>query len=193
MLRLKERGHDVRTRARHRGHRAGRPAHGARPAAKPGLRDRRGAHAGARHRRQHRDLLGRRSAPAPAASVPDGEQLRDGLRSPFDGRGSTGADRNVVSPANWLDWQRESRTLQALAAWRTAPTTLTGVGEPTRLNAQTRLLGVLPAAGRRAASGPNDVGRGRSAKRPARRRPQPSAVAAALRRRSERRSGASSS
>src|SRR5262245_6761836 len=29
---------------------------------------------------------------------------------------------NSVSPANWLDWQRDSRTLQSLAAWR--PTTL---------------------------------------------------------------------
>jgi predicted permease len=44
--------------------------------------------------------------------------------------------RNVVSPANWLDWQRESRTLQRSAAWRSTSATLTGVGEPARLNVQ---------------------------------------------------------
>src|SRR5215217_7271792 len=26
-----------------------------------------------------------------------------------------------VSPANWLDWQRQSRTFQGFAAWRSAP------------------------------------------------------------------------
>jgi putative ABC transport system permease protein len=59
-----------------------------------------------------------------------------------------------VSPANWLDWQRDSRTLQQLAAWRTATYTLTGVGEPLRLNAQLvsseffPVLGVEPLLGR---------------------------------------------
>jgi putative ABC transport system permease protein len=62
--------------------------------------------------------------------------------------------RNVVSPANWLDWQSESRTLQGLAIWRTLAYTLTGVGEPTRLNGQLvsseffPLLGVRPLLGR---------------------------------------------
>src|SRR6185503_7031846 len=28
--------------------------------------------------------------------------------------------RNVASPANWLDWQRENHTLQGLAAWQAA-------------------------------------------------------------------------
>jgi hypothetical protein len=65
-----------------------------------------------------------------------------------------GSSRNVVSPANWLDWQRESRTFQSFAAWRTIPLTLTGVGEPTRLNGQLvsaeffPLLGVPPLIGR---------------------------------------------
>jgi hypothetical protein len=67
---------------------------------------------------------------------------------------TAGRTRNGVSPANWLDWQRESRTLQALAAWRTGSWTLTGVGEPARLNVQLvsseffPLLGVPPLYGR---------------------------------------------
>ena len=43
---------------------------------------------------------------------------------------------NSVSPADWLDWQRDSRTLQSLAAWRPSTSTLTGVGDPVRLNVQ---------------------------------------------------------
>src|SRR6476646_3930568 len=41
-----------------------------------------------------------------------------------------------VSPANWLDWQRESRTFRRFAAWRSWSFTLTGTGEPRRVNAQ---------------------------------------------------------
>ena len=61
---------------------------------------------------------------------------------------------NTVSPANWLDWQRDSRTFQSLAAWRPTTVTLTGVGEPVRLNVQLvsaeffPLLGVPPLIGR---------------------------------------------
>ena len=70
------------------------------------------------------------------------------------GNPSNGQVRASVSPANWLDWQRESRTLQALAGWRTSSMTLTGAGEPARLNVQTvsfeffPLLGVEPILGR---------------------------------------------
>jgi predicted permease len=61
-----------------------------------------------------------------------------------------------VSPANWLDWQRESKTIESFAAWQALPgsVTLTGVGEPTRLNTQVvsaeffPLLGVKPLLGR---------------------------------------------
>jgi putative ABC transport system permease protein len=61
-----------------------------------------------------------------------------------------------VSPANWLDWQRRSRTFRTLAAWRIVPdgVTLSGVGEPTQLNAQIvsaeffSVLGVAPILGR---------------------------------------------
>jgi putative ABC transport system permease protein len=61
---------------------------------------------------------------------------------------------NSVSPANWLDWQRESRTLTSLAAWRPTTLTLTGVGDPVRLNVQLAsaeffpLVGVPPLIGR---------------------------------------------
>jgi putative ABC transport system permease protein len=64
------------------------------------------------------------------------------------------ARRNSVSPANWLDWQRESRTLEGLAAWRTRRVTLTGAGEPAQVDAQAvsaeffPLLGVQPFLGR---------------------------------------------
>jgi len=59
-----------------------------------------------------------------------------------------------VSPANWLDWQRQSRTFSGFAAWRTTAFTLTGVGEPLRVNSQLvsaeffPLLGVTPLLGR---------------------------------------------
>ncbi|HEV2985146.1 MAG TPA: ABC transporter permease [Vicinamibacterales bacterium] len=81
---------------------------------------------------------------------PNGDQLvtiheaqLGSLKSHFD-----------VSPANWFDWQRQSRTLQQVATWRPFGMTLTGVGEPARLNAQLvsseffPLLGVTPLLGR---------------------------------------------
>src|SRR3977135_2354743 len=76
---------------------------------------------------------------------PDGERLltiyETGLTAPW---------HFSVPPPNWLDWQRESRTRDAAAAWQAITVTLTGVGEPTRLNAQLvsseffPLLGVRP-------------------------------------------------
>jgi putative ABC transport system permease protein len=59
-----------------------------------------------------------------------------------------------VSPANWLDWRRQSRTFSGFAAWRTAAFTLTGVGEPLRVNGQLvsaeffPVLGISPLLGR---------------------------------------------
>ena len=85
---------------------------------------------------------------------PDGNQLLTVYESFRSAPGSDGRARNDVSPANWLDWQRESRTLQNLAAWDTFTLTLTGGGEPIRLNAQAvsweflPLLGVEPFLGR---------------------------------------------
>ena len=62
--------------------------------------------------------------------------------------------RSSVSAANWLDWQREAHTFESFAAWRATTFTLTGVGDPVRLNVQLvsneffPLLGVAPLLGR---------------------------------------------
>lgn len=79
---------------------------------------------------------------------PDGDQL-------VMVEESTGRNAHAdVSPANWLDWQRESRTFQRFAAWRSWAFTLTGAGEPRRVTAQQvsseffPLLGVAPLLGR---------------------------------------------
>src|SRR5512134_843945 len=59
---------------------------------------------------------------------PDGDQL-------VMVEESVGANPHAdVSPANWLDWQRESRTVRPFAAWRSSSFTLTGTGEPRRVN-----------------------------------------------------------
>src|SRR5436190_4483261 len=79
---------------------------------------------------------------------PDGDQL-------VMVEESVGANPHAdVSPANWLDWQRDSRTFRRFAAWRSWSFTLTGTGEPRRVNAQQvsseffPLLGVAPLLGR---------------------------------------------
>ena len=60
---------------------------------------------------------------------------------------------NSVSPANWLDWQRESRTLDGFAVWMSRRNTLTGVGEATQVRVQAvsheffSVLGVRPILG----------------------------------------------
>ena len=62
---------------------------------------------------------------------------------------------NSVSPATWLDWQRDNRTLERVAAWAAGRSaTLTGAGEATRLGVQAvsaeffPLLRVIPLLGR---------------------------------------------
>jgi predicted permease len=80
---------------------------------------------------------------------PDGDQIV--LVEESVGGRNAHAD---VSPANWLDWQRESRTFRGFAAWRSSGFTLTGAGEPRNVNAQQvsseffPLLGVAPLLGR---------------------------------------------
>jgi predicted permease len=60
-----------------------------------------------------------------------------------------------VNPSNWLDWQRDSKTFESFAAWTDRnPATLTGQGEPERLEAETvsyeflSVLKVRPLLGR---------------------------------------------
>src|SRR5687767_6893074 len=87
---------------------------------------------------------------------PEGDELLV-IRERFDqwqGSQPPATALNVVSPANWLDWKRQNRTLEDIAVWRTQVVTLTGAGEPVRLNAQMvsaeffPLLGVAPLLGR---------------------------------------------
>ena len=64
------------------------------------------------------------------------------------------ASENSVSPANWLDWQRDSRTFERLAMWRSRSNILTGSGEPTQVRQQEvsheffPMLRVAPMLGR---------------------------------------------
>ena len=67
----------------------------------------------------------------------------------------TSNSHNSVSPATWLDWQRDTRTLERLAAWAAGRSaTLTGAGEATRLGVQAvsseffPVLRVAPIVGR---------------------------------------------
>jgi putative ABC transport system permease protein len=87
---------------------------------------------------------------------PEGDQLLI-VSETFRSRSAPSAPterRNSVSPANWLDWQRETRSFKSFAAWRGISLTLTGVGAPARLNVQLvsseffPLLGVEPLLGR---------------------------------------------
>jgi putative ABC transport system permease protein len=80
---------------------------------------------------------------------PDGDQIVR-VHEQNNARGT----HSDVNPGNWLDWQRQSQTLAAQAAWDPAAATLTGIGEPERLQALLvsheffPLLGVAPLVGR---------------------------------------------
>src|SRR5687768_10053662 len=80
---------------------------------------------------------------------PDGENLV----MVYEARNSN--SHNSVSPATWLDWQRDNRPLERTAAWAAGRTAaLPGAGEATRLNLQAvsseffTVLGVAPLLGR---------------------------------------------
>jgi putative ABC transport system permease protein len=83
---------------------------------------------------------------------PDGDRLVRVYESRLDRPGIRFS--NGVSPANWLDWQQQSRTLDPIGIWFNVTQTLTGLGEPERINAQAvsweffRALGVTPLLGR---------------------------------------------
>jgi putative ABC transport system permease protein len=58
------------------------------------------------------------------------------------------AGLNAVSTANWLDWQKESRSFESLAAWGSGEFSwqmnLTGQGDAERLNGQFVSEGFFP-------------------------------------------------
>jgi putative ABC transport system permease protein len=64
------------------------------------------------------------------------------------------ADREPVAPANFFDWREQSRSFEALAAYRPWDANLTGAGEPERVAACLatpeffQVLGLAPALGR---------------------------------------------
>jgi len=82
-------------------------------------------------------------------------QFRDYERLVMLRETRVGASENdVASPANFLDWKRESRGVEGLVAWEGWDATLSGGVEPERLNGFKvspgffELLGVRPALGR---------------------------------------------
>jgi putative ABC transport system permease protein len=80
---------------------------------------------------------------------PDGHQLV--MVDEWSLGASSHAD---VSPANWLDWQRQSHMIRRFAAWRSWAYTMTDAGDARLVNAQQvsaeffPLLGVPPVLGR---------------------------------------------
>ena len=68
---------------------------------------------------------------------PDGDRIVRLYESRADRpTGATPRSSNGVSPANWLDWQQQSRTISSMGVWFDVARTLTGLGEPERLNGQ---------------------------------------------------------
>ena len=113
---------------------------------------------------------------------PEGERLLTVYEAFQSGSGRIGTRRNVVSPANWLDWQRESKTHRVV---RSVDVQARRRDDDRRGRAGTleradRLVRVLPAARGRAVARANDIGRRRSSERAVSSCPQLSALAAAL-------------
>jgi len=77
-----------------------------------------------------------------------------------------GIDRNTVSPADFLDWQEQSRAFSGMAAFLDQPANLTGAGRPEQIAVQLvsanffSVLGVRPMLGRGFAAGANQPGKG---------------------------------
>ncbi|HEX8354383.1 MAG TPA: ABC transporter permease [Pyrinomonadaceae bacterium] len=76
-----------------------------------------------------------------------------------------GRPRNVVNPANFLDWREQSKSFDEMAAFMDQRYGLTGVGEPEEVAAQAatpnlfQLLGARPALGRTLLPGDGEAGR----------------------------------
>lgn len=85
---------------------------------------------------------------------PEGERLVRVYESRLTAPNPNARFSNGVSPANWLDWQARTQTLSSMGVWFNMARTLTGEGEPERLNGQYvsweffPTLGVKPLLGR---------------------------------------------
>lgn len=85
---------------------------------------------------------------------PRGEELVTVYESfPKSAFGGGGRLRNVVSPANWLDWERDSRALHGFAVYFAFDSTLTGVGDPLRVRSHLVSAEFFPLLGVRALLG----------------------------------------
>ncbi|MBA2458050.1 MAG: ABC transporter permease, partial [Gemmatimonadales bacterium] len=60
---------------------------------------------------------------------------------------SRGSDRNVVSPANFLDWRAQNTVFEEIAAVYSTTGSLTGTGEPEEIAVQGATAGLFPALG----------------------------------------------
>jgi len=58
-----------------------------------------------------------------------------------------------TSYQNWMDWRDQSRSFESIEGTRTTTLTLTGAGEPERLNAQMSTAGLFPLLGANAVAG----------------------------------------
>ena len=152
-----------------------------------GLRRRRGPDAGARHRREHGDLLGRPRRPAPVAAVRRRASGSCGSASTRRAREST---TDAFSPPEIRDLQERPRSFADVVEYHSMWFVLLGKAEPERVQTGVvsasffDLLGVRPLlgpdvpAGRgqaRRRGGPRAVPRlldARLRRRPVRRRPR---------------------
>ena len=120
--------------------------------AQPGLFARRDPDAGPRHRRQHRGLLRRRSAPAAAAAVPGRRPARDGRR--VDWRPQLARRRLARQLARLAAREPHVSTIRRLAA------VVVHADRHRRAAARERatgVIGILSTARRRTAPWPHDL------------------------------------
>jgi putative ABC transport system permease protein len=81
-------------------------------------------------------------------------QFRDYPRLVVLWEAPRGGEREMVAPANFLDWRKQSQSVEQLAAWGWLDATLTGRGEPERVQGFRvsagffELLSITPALGR---------------------------------------------
>ena len=115
------------------------------------LRGDHAGNAGARHRTEHRGLQRRqRDPPSPSA-----DSRKRAPRPPVRCQPAAGArGRGDVSSSNFLDWQAQTRTLDAVTLIGGRPLTLTGTGDAELIRAMTvspdffRVMGARPGLGR---------------------------------------------